>query len=260
MARETSSLPDFMRADAERVNAGISKEFVVPPRLRQVQPTAKAPVSDIFSKGDVCMMPGLMEVAKVGKPFLVVPLYFFAEWLETNPVEAPVFIRARTLDPKHEIAVKARNPLTRRIPWDEEHGGSDPTKFISYQETLNFIVAVVGHPELTGMVASMGFARAEHKTGTSWATQIKMRGIPMCGTVWEMSTAKRTNTKGEWYGFNSRQCSEDQGMVLDPGAYAQFVKLHDDFMELHREGRVMVQTDQDELLDSGPKDKSTGEF
>jgi len=243
MMTSRSELPEHLRGDAEANNT--MNEFVTPPRIKIVQPTARAPVSEKFSAGDTCLLPTLQEVAKKETPFLMVPLFFFPEYLETNPLEAETFIRDRSLDPNSEIARLSRDPEKRKRPWEK-----DSTKFISYVETLNFIVAIVGHEQLTGMIASIGFQRAEHKTGTSWTTSIKFKRVPMFGTVWEAKSAKRTNQRGTWWGYNIQGCQDDQGLVLDVDAFNEFKQLNEVFKQAHADKRLVIGTDEDELASS----------
>lgn len=245
----SEDVPEWMRsAELADVNKTMD-QYVTPPRIKQVQGTSKPPVSDRYSPGDVCLVPTLDLVAKKGEIFTVVPLYFFPEWLETNPIEADVFIRDRSFDPKSLIAAKARDQKRWREPWDQAHGGSDATKSIRFTETLNFIIAIVNHPELTGMVASLGFARSEHKTGSSWSTSIRFRRLPMFGQVWDLRTSQRTNNKGAWYGFNPQQHPEDGGLVMDKDAFEQFKGLHDTYREAHMASRLQVNVDdRDEIV------------
>lgn len=250
-----SDLPEFMRDDAG-INDQIGSEFVVPPRIKLVQPTSKPPLSDKYQKGDVCLTPTLAQVAKKGEVFQVVPLFFFAEWLSFNPLEADTFIRERSLDPTSELAMKCRDPERRKEPYEK-----DPTKFINNVETINFIVAIVGHEELMGMVASVGFSKSEHKIGTGWSSRLKLRGVPYPGTVWELKSAARTNAKGTWFGFDIDPCKEDKGLVMDAEAYAQFKQLNAQFKKLHVESRLQVRVDDDDLSDgAAPNTQDQGEF
>lgn len=246
----SKDVPDWMAADGGETSLD---QFITPPRLKVVQGTAKPPLSDLFNPGDVCLTPLNVCVAEKGKPFTVVPLFMFAEWLETNPLEAGQFIRARTLDPKHPIAIKSRSPETRREPWDAGHGGNDPTKFVSFVETLNFIMAIVGHPDLTGTMCSVGFAKTEHKTGGALSAMIRLRGVKMFGTVWDVRTSQRTNDKGAWWGLNFSQHAEDAGIVTDRESYEFFKAEADKLRAAHLQQRLVVEQDysEDEAAQAG---------
>lgn len=244
LTKAPSNAPDFMLApEYADVNAALN-EFVSPPRLKIVQGTAKPPLSEKFSPGDVCLMPTMNLVATKGKPFSVVPIFFYPEWLVCNPLEADTFIADRSLDPKSDIAAASRDPKKRKIPWEK-----DPSKFVSFQETLTFLFAIVGHEELMGTVCAASFARAEHKSGSNLASLIKFRRVPMFGTVWDAVTKQRSNPSGTWWGFNFSQCESDNGFVADREVFMSFEKLNKEFKKAYDDRAIVVNYDDTDVAE-----------
>lgn len=230
-------LPAFLQDESLKdVNRSLSG-YVKPPRIKIVQGTAKPPISDKFQRGDTILTPTLTLLAPNKQRFQAVPLLFFPEWILRNPIDAEVTIADRSWDPASELAVKSRSPETRKVPWDK-----DKSKFCRYLEVLHFLLCVVNHDELSGVVAVASFSSAEHKTGTTWATSIKMRGIPMMGTIWDFTVGSRNNNQGSWSGFNI-QPPEGDSLVRDEELFNKFVTMHREYKEAHEKSMIVIEDD-----------------
>jgi len=226
-------------------NAEVNKmlnEYVSPPRLKIIQPTAKAPLSEMFGIGDVCLMPTMTPLAKKGVKFSFVPVFFFPEFLACNPMGAETFIRDRSFDRASPIAKKAQDPSKRSEPWDK-----DPSKSVTYQEVLSFLIVIVGHEELMGTACAVGFARSEYKTGQQLASMIKMRGVPMFGTVWDAQTKTRNNASGTWQGLEITPSQEDSGYITDQAVFEQLKEQHRLFKEAYDNRTISVNYDDSDV-------------
>lgn len=256
MTRSEAAPSYIAEVSADDVNKLLT-QFVRPPRIKVVQGTAKPPLSDNFRAGDVVLMPAMVGLAEAKTEITVVPIFFFPEWYVMNPLEADMMIRDRTTDPASEIAVKSRDPKKRKEPWpeqtvvDEDH----PQRYITYVESLNFICEIVGHPNLTGQQVAFSFARAEHKTGTNWASSLKMKNLPLFASPWAMKTSQRTNPKGSWWGFDISPTNE----FVDEETFTRLRAAHDALFGAYEEGRIEIDHAEDESTDSTPSPE-TNEF
>jgi len=255
-----TQLPGFMTEDREM---GVSelRQFIIPPRLKVVQPMSSEQYTEKFNKGDVVLAPQLVLVApitmdsvtkrptKSGQPFNFVPLFFFPEYLAWNPLESKgtlPAVRERSLDPQSEIARKARNPETREEPCPEV-----ARAVIRYQEHLNFIMLLVNTGDTAGIPVVASFSRGEHRTGTNLASLIAMRRAPIFGCVFEATSKLRSNSKGEWYGLDITNPSVSSGVnaiVTDEAQYAALKKLHLEMKEAHAKNLIIVDHD-DEMVE-----------
>lgn len=237
-----------LAAGDSKVNDSL-KGYVSPPRVKTIQPLTKAPLSELFVAGDSCLLPMQQLLAKRGTAFSFVPIFFYPEYISCNPNGVEPFIRERTLDKSSELAAKCRDPKRRE---EAVNGDPDPKKRIKNREVLVFLVAIVGHESLTGVVASMSFSSGEYRTGTNLTSALKMRGIPMFGTVWNAKAGNRTNSKGAWWGYDITPVQEAQGLVDDEAAFNTFRELNREFHEAYLESRIVV--DLNEEADAGAPD------
>ena len=95
-------------------------------------------------------------------------------------------------------------------------------KEISYQQNLTYVLWIW---ELD-MVALCTFYRAEFKTGSNFASKIKLRRQSIFTGRYKFAVTKRTNDKGTWYGFNISNDPEQPWINKDD---------HDRLKELHEE-------------------------
>ena len=256
---EQMNLPGFMASDLEM---GVSelKKFIIPPRLKVVQPLSGEQYTEKFNSGDVVLAPQLVLVApiimdsvtkrptKSGQPFNFVPVFFFPEYLAWNPLESKgtlPAVRERSLDPQSDIARKARNPQTREEPCPEV-----AKAVIRYQEHLNFIMMLMGTGDTAGIPVVMSFSRGEHRSGTNLASLIAMRRAPIFGCVFEATSRLRTNSKGAWYGLDITNPSVSSGInpvITDETRYTLLKNLHLEMKTAHANNLIVVDHDDNEI-------------
>lgn len=250
-------LPSFM-ADQPREGIDELKNFIRPPRIKVVQPTSGEDFSDKFEPGEVVSLPTFtkivsMEDKKTGTPFLIVPIFFWPEWVTVNPREQKDLprIAERSHDPRSIIAVKSRDAKTRT-----EDVGLSCGKPVSHEEHLNFIVCLYGlegHPlNLEPMILS--FSRGEHNVGTNFAALIKMRKASIYGNVFQAHSAYRSNDDGVWYGIEVDNPA-GPAYVQDETLYNKFKELHNELKEAHAENRIV--NDLEQGTTSGDPDPTT---
>lgn len=257
---QESNLPSFMEAD-KRMGVENLREYIIPPRLKIVQPLSGEPFSSLFNKGDVVLVPTMSRVAEVmldekkkptkkGSPFCLIPVFFFAEWCAWNPLSMKgnlPAIRERSLDPKSDVARKSRNQETREERCPESN---DPKDLIRYQEHLNFVAVLLGTGETAGIPVVISFSRAEHRTGANLASKIAMRSAPIFGCIFEANAQERNNAKGTWYGLDINNPSVASGMggvVTDETQYAALRRLHLEMKEAHAKNLIIVDHDDNDI-------------
>jgi hypothetical protein len=255
-----AQLPAFMQDD-RKMGVENLREFIIPPRMKVVQPLSGEPFSTLFNKGDVVLVPTMSRVAEVmldankkptksGGPFCFVPVFFFAEWCAWNPITLKgtlPAIRERSLDPKSDVARKSRNADTREERCPES---KDPKDVVRYQEHLNFVVVLLGTGETSGIPLVMSFSRGEHRTGANLASLIAMRSAPIFGCIFEAHAQERSNQKGTWYGLdvtNPSIASGMSGVVTDEKQYAALKRLHLEMKDAHAKNLIIVDHDDNDI-------------
>lgn len=243
--QSNASVPAFMQ-NQEVMGTEALNAYVRPPRLKLVQAMSRAPF-DQYDQGTVLVVPQLIEFAKVdratkkGDKWKFIPLFFYPEWIQTNPMalaNAP-FIRERSFDPRSELARKARTKETWFEPCPE-----DPKLQIANRECLNFVVMPYDHPTLSGTMCVLTFARANFRDGSNLASMIKIRKAPIFGQVFEASAAQRENAKGAWWGLNISIPEDTPWAGVED--FEVFKALHLELAKTHEEGLLQVDYDDTE--------------
>jgi hypothetical protein len=237
-----AQVPAFLEQD-RTLGTELLNEYVRPPRLKIVQAMSREPF-DQYNAGAVLIVPHMIvfadynKVEKRGEPWRFVPLFFYPEWVQTNPMDligkAP-FVRARSLDPTSELARKARD----RETWMEPHP-DNPELQVANREHLNFVVMPYEH-ELAGTMCVMTFSKANFKDGANLAAMIKMRRAPIFGQVFDASVAPRKNQKGNWFGLDVRIPTENPWIKAEE--VDVFKPLHLELAETHKAGLLQVDYD-----------------
>lgn len=234
-----SQLPAHLQQD---VDLGVDdlSQFIIPPRVKIVQKQSSDDILEHFGAGDVIIVPQQELVAAKEQRLIVVPIFFYPEWVTINPLQLKGqlnMIRQRTLDPKDPLVEKCRDPER----WEEECP-EDPKYNVRHTEMLNFVCVVEGHEGLGYTPIVFSFSRAEHRTGSTFASKIKMRHGPICGCRFVLSTSQRSNTQGQWYGFDISNPGEEEGgpWVSDPQMYELFKQLHEDYKTAHNDRLIQV--------------------
>jgi len=243
--------PDYMAGQPDGTD--LLREYVVPPRLKVVQKQADEMLLTKFGVGDVIIVPSMSLVSKMsvdarhrptgkGEVFVVTPIFFFVEWCTWNPLElkgkSPAIL-ARTLNPQHEIAQKAKNPDLRK----ETHP-DHPEYQLRHVEHLNFLVMLGGGEladSLKGEPVILTFARGEHAAGRRFCSMAQMRRAPIYGCVFEVHTALRENSLGSWWGLDVSNPGPEVEPWVDAPTFEEYKAAHLRFKELHE--RQLVQPD-----------------
>lgn len=230
-------------------------QYVVPPRLKIVQAMAGPPYDQFAQGTTLCVQSsGLVLVAdynydekhkpmEYGQSFYFVPLFFYPEFSAQNPLAAKgtlQFIRERTTDPNTNLARLAKNRAAVDCP-------EFPGEQIKYVEHLNFICMLLNH-ELFGTPVVMSFMRGEHKYGRAFADKINARRTDLYGCVFEARAAVHANEKHSWYGFDCEnpRTPDVSPWVEDANLCAEFERLYDSFADIHRQGLLQANYDDDD--------------
>ncbi len=246
-----AQVPAFMQNQEVMGTEGLN-QYVRPPRVKVVQAMSGAPF-DQFGQGTVIVVPTLAKLADVNRetkkstPWKFVPLFFYPEWIQTSPMalkDTEPFIRQRSLDPKSELAQKARN----RDTWFEKHP-TRPDLEIANRECLNFVIMPYGDNPLAGTLCVITFSKSGFREGSTLASMIKMRKAPIYGQVFEAnSNGNRKNAKGQWWGLDFNIPTEGQWVTLEE--FEAFKAMHLELVEVHKQGLLQVDYDDEAAQDA----------
>jgi len=260
------ALPDYMQsvAEAER-GLDTLKQYVRPPSFKVIQKSSGSDLLAQFGEGDLIVTPDTVLYRQMlhegptkadwkGEPFRFTPVFFFAEWCCWNPIQMKgtlPAVRERTMDPKHEIAVKARDKNLRLAPCPENNNFK-----IHYVEHLNFIVALHDGP-YAGTGVAMSFSRASHRHGVRLCNLIQMRKAPIYGCVFQGKVIWEQNNMGDWWAVVAENPELESGSpwVLQE-LFEGFKAQHLEFKGLH--DRLIV--DYDSGSDPEAADVNTKEY
>lgn len=246
--------PDWMIADKHDGTEEMSR-FVVFPRLVIVQPTAKDPL-DKYDAGTPVIMPNETVLSTFNKaekcldePFIIVPIFFFAEYTLDNPREvwtAHGRVRERSFDHDSELARKCNDWNARSFPCPEM-----PAKECVHTTRLNFILwlhSPSGAFQSTPCMFS--FKRAETRSGMAFNSLIKARNAPIYGCQFYADVGHRSNDKGQWYGLDiSNPPAEIGPWVANREMYESYKEEHIGLRAAH-ESKLIAGSETDELEDS----------
>lgn len=241
------------------------KDYIVPPRLKIVQPTSGAPFDEMFGAGDVVLIPSMTLVApvdgKTGAPFTFVPLFFFPEWIVVNPLETRQslqMIRDRTFDPNSDIAARSRDPKTRDFICPEMPADSHGKALLcSHVETLNWII-LIQQESLMEMPCLINFRGAEHSRGRNFSNLLQMRRTAIFGCKFECHTQLRSNVKGKWFGFDisNPEVAEDR-WVQDVNLFNEYKGLYEEYKRHHEEQTLKVEYEDVVVPEDGEEDSDS---
>ena len=227
--------PAYLEAYAENDTSldGL-KQYRILPRITIVQGSSAAPLKDEYGEGGVILRPENSVVAEKGKPFLIVPLFFWAEWCVWSDIndKASPCILERTFDAQSEIAQRANNPKRRFEDYD---GSADPNKPWQKRwiEHLTFACVVYGDHPLRGTSAVLSYEKGEHGKGCGFISAIANRKVgakdaPLWSQVWELKSARRERGGWNWMGFD--HFAPENPFILEDEVET-FQKLHTELKE-----------------------------
>lgn len=246
----------------------IVRQYVRPPRAKIVQPQSGAELRKEFAEGTVILQPGNVIISSMpfdnatkrhleeSLPFTFVPLFFYPEYFIFNPIEVPSLptIRDRTTDPKHEIAVRARNKATWEAPCPEDTTNKFVIRFV---EVLTYMVHITSVSEpaaidaLWGKPLSMTFMRGEHKTGTKFSGDIMLRKADIFANVFQANTAHRIRDRFNWYGYNITAPMQGSQWVESAEEFAYYKSLYEDLQGAYEQGLLLSDVgDGEDIIDT----------
>jgi hypothetical protein len=220
-----SQVPAYL---ADRPAEGIEHvgEYQQTPRVKVLQAQAMREktreLQETFGPGAVIIMPDELLVAEFGRPWHVVPLFFWpswARWSDLNDTAGEGLI-LETQDPNHALARLARNPETREQPYED-----NPRFRYRNVENLNFACAIQDGPA-SGAIAVFTFTRGSHAVGRSLCGYLKRRGVAIYANRLRMETKHVPNVVGQmYYRIEFRGADEP---FLDPADIERTAALHAD--------------------------------
>lgn len=255
--------PDYLIEHTETTGTELLSQYVVPPRLKIVQPLTRPPLIEMFNPGDMVALPSntlIDSINEVGgkKPMeespgiIVVPIFFYPEWISTNPLVGDLpFIRDRSFDSGSEIAIKSRNPKTRT---EQYPGSNDPKQVIRYTEVLNYIFVLMTETDIGSEPILMSFSKSEHKAGTTLNSLVKMRKAPIFSCMFKGVIKQRSNQQGRWFGMDFANPPKDVGgWVTDKRLFDSFKLAHDSFKDAYERNLLVADYDapNDSEMDGG---------
>ena len=238
----TANLPSFMRGDAGAGTDSIKMEDLETPRLKLMQ--GLSPELEEFDG----LRPGFFFHPAAewifDEPFRAVPLFMDRRYILWNPRDNGGGILARADDGIHwspgqgefEVTLDKKDgghKVMWRLAKTVQQSGlakwgtmnpSDPNSPPAATLMFNYLLAFPDHPEL--MPAILTFQRSAIKSGRKFNTKIKTNRAPLYGTIWEFSSFKDTNSRGqEFHNINVRGA----GLVEDEGLYNLYKGLHQQY-------------------------------
>ena len=208
LTTSVGSVPAHIQRGGELEGLQGMDEHLVPPMVRVVQSNAQPPLTDLFSTGDVVLVPinskiaGLREgSAEDGEPFFFTPIFFYVDYIQTSSwgMKGKVpFVLHQTTDPDSELARKAKDPALRTetsvIEGYEEHGEIE----VRNVQCLNYVVLIEG--ELTETLPVMlSFSRSNHRAGQNLTTLIRARSANLYSGRYECRVKRVSNDQGTWF-------------------------------------------------------------
>lgn len=249
--------PDYLanlQISREDFGTELMSQYIIPPRLKVVQPLSRGEYKEKFTPGDAVLAPQMLKVIGLdvddkhrpmnkSQQVLFTPLFFFAEFICWNPLQATTLqaVRERSFDPNSIIAKKARDQNARQSEPCPEY----PDKPLSYQEHLNFVCLL--HLEgLNTLPVVIPFSRAEFKIGRNFMSLIKTRVAPMYACKFAFNVVFRENEKGQWYGLNIENPPENVGGFVDEAMFKMCKEQYDELKKAHSENRIVVDLDDND--------------
>ena len=178
-------LPDYLKG-VDATGTEELAQYISPGYVKIVQSMSKSLIRDGYKEGDVLVTPMGIHVAGPDEPFAFWPMFFYTEYLHTNPVGTEPFVIESTRDYDSVIAKRARDP--------EARVADDDTR---YSEHLNYIGVIPSVSKEHPVV--MSFARGSHKQGRNLATLIKMRNAPIFACRFQLTSKETSNKSGQTY-------------------------------------------------------------
>lgn len=245
--------PEFM-VNEPLVGLEGMREYVVPPRIQLIQKSSDDDKLRRFSPGDVVAFPAGVTLNPMGDGgsnpgFIFVPVFFFVEFCEWNPIslrgQVPA-VRTRTFDPASELAARCKDPNRWEMPHPDKPGLT-----VRNVEHLNFLVKIL-KPGGLGELMLLSFAKSEHFAGRTLCSLIKMRKAPPFGCVFLAKTTQKQNAQGSWFGIDVSNPGPDDwpsGWV-DKKIYEELNELFIESEKVYK--NALIRPDYGDQTDTDP--------
>lgn len=257
---ELNQLPAHLQvAESSGAGLGMVTQYLVPPRIKIVQPQSGQDIKSMSREGDVVVVPNKIMVAPlqldpqthrpldIGTPFQFVPIFFYPEWCVWNPYQMKdtlPTIRDRTTNPNDRIAKRAKNSAL----WSDVCPENKEFR-IRFCEHLNFVVMLTGGHELFGTPIVMSFAKSMHRSGTDFLSLINQRGrVDLYGMQFEAATKLFPKDANQyWYKLHvANPAPPVSPWQTSPELHAHLAQLHQQFADAYQSGTLQTEYDDDE--------------
>lgn len=252
------------------------QKYWVPPRLKIVQSQSGEQYKKNFQVGDVLLVPQMSLVAHSGESFWITPIFQYTEFCLWNPYGMKgqlSAIRERSTDPSSQIARRARSK--KEADWYEicpespKTKQNDPQYMLRNCEHINYICVLrfngekPKHPanELVNNPFVISFHHASFWEGKQLSTLILNRQQAIFACQYELTSADKSNAKGNWKGLNINNPSMDSGMTGFVDSEEDFLAYRTMYETIQRqfvEGEIRTEYEDEE--ESEPVADSAGKF
>lgn len=265
----TARMSEMQRTGLEQIG-----QYIIPPRLKVVQPQSGLELKQAHGEGAVVVMPegyklyGLLQDG-YGEPFFFVPLFFFPEFCTWNPYALKGSVPAiaeRSLDPGSMLAYKARH----REKWFEQYPeSSDPKLKVRHCEHLNFMVLILGREDAYATTPVMlSFVRGEFQVGSRLCGLLRKRvqagAAGIFVNVFQGVVGPRQNTQGSWWGIdvdNPAREYVEQGYIqpyIPEEMFEAVQGMFDEFQTAYDDKRLRPEYDDDIVSEAPAEAASAG--
>lgn len=228
------------------------QEYITLPFIKIIQGQTSEEIQEIVGNaGSVGAIPGPIPIAKKGKTFEVIPVFFwnsFHTWSDLKDKESPMFLDS-SLDGNSELAKKAKSKDPEQR--SETYGERDQFTMLHCHH-FNF-ASIIFAEEIQGLAATITFCKGEWSRGRRWMNQMYntfkgSKRVPLYLQRWEFGTSLRDRGPDKkWWGFDMVPAEEK--IVSDVELANMLIGQHHELRKAHIERRLAVQVD-DETGDS----------
>lgn len=273
---EPTSLPEFMRKDADAGKENISQDDLEIPRLKLMQGVSPELTEFDDLRAGNFFHPAAEHI--FDSPFRAVPVYMDKQYILWKPREMGGGILARCTDginwspSQGEFKVKLdRKDGGANVTWklaatvaqsglanwgsqNPDDPDSPPAATLMY----NFVLAFPDEPDL--MPAVLSFQRTSVKSGRRFVTKLKTQRAPIYGTIWEFSPVEENRNNQSFYTIGVKGA----GLVQDVELYNQYKTMNQQFSAkgVNIKDVEGLQDDDPTEMDAGDNDlvdpKATG--
>jgi hypothetical protein len=248
------------------------QQYLRPARIKIMQDMRQGDLKKDFGSGDIAIMSpdGVQLLAAAirnekgivigGEPIYFTVLFHYTEYCTWNPLELQTggAIRERSFDPKSHIAIKSRNPATRKEPCPDMVG-----KDIKHIEHCNFIIEILNMPSVD-LPLLLSFQSGTMFHATSLVTLLHRRHAEhICACNFEMSVIVDANKAGnEWYALRPNNPADDSGIdpfCLDEQEFKRRLAVAQQYKQAFLDRAIVTDYEADTPVYDAPAD-AKGKF